>query len=312
MNLVDLHCDTLYKAVTQNISLDDKAMQVKCDIPDNSKRLQCYAIWIPDDLSSDDAEKLFFTSSDMLEKECKRLGISLVKQNDKINDVFNDNQSSAIFTVENAKALNGKLENVSIFAKLGVKIMTLTWNSSNQIGDGAGVDNPNGITDFGKIVVSEMEKNGIVVDISHASDRLFYDVAEIASKPFVATHSNLRSVADNKRNLTDEQFKIIVQTGGIVGINLHKDFLSNKPEAACKYNIIRHIDRFLSLGGENSICFGTDFDGCDLPEDIKGSETMDEICEMLLKHNYNEGIMRKIFYKNALNFFENFDNGRIM
>ncbi len=312
MHLVDLHCDTLYKAVTQNISLDDNAMEVKCDIPDNSKRLQCYAIWIPDDLSSDYAEKLFFTSSDMLEKECKRLDISLVKQNDKINDVFNDNQSSAIFTVENAKALNGKLENVSIFAKLGIKIMTLTWNASNQIGDGAGVDNTNGITDFGKIVVSEMEKNGIVVDISHASDRLFYDVAEIASKPFVATHSNLRSVADNKRNLTDEQFKIIVQTGGIVGINLHKDFLSDKPEDACKYDIIRHIDRFLSLGGENSICFGTDFDGCDLPKDIKGSETMDEICEMLLKHNYNEGIIRKIFYKNALNFFENFDNGRIM
>ena len=75
---------------------------------------------------------------------------------------------------------------------------------------------------------------------------------------------------------------------------------------------LKHIDKFLSLGGENTVCIGADFDGCNLPEDITGSESLAEIYEMLLKHNYKESVIRKIFYENALNFFENFDNRRIM
>ena len=193
-----------------------------------------------------------------------------------------------------------------------MKIITLTWNAANAVGDGADVQNSKGITDFGKSVVREMEKCGVVVDVSHASDKLFYDVAEIATRPFIATHSNSRSVTNHRRNLTDEQFKIIKERNGIVGINFHRDFLSDNPDSASRYDLLKHIDKFLSLGGENVICIGTDFDGCNLPYDITGSESLAEIYEMLLKHNYKESLIRKIFYENALNFFENFDNRRIM
>ena len=157
-----------------------------------------------------------------------------------------------------------------------------------------------------------MEHNGIVVDVSHASDKLFFDVAEIATQPFIATHSNSRSVTNHRRNLTNEQFKIIKERNGIVGINFHRDFLSDNPDSASKYDLLKHIDKFLSLGGENTVCIGTDFDGCNLPDDITGSESLAEIYETLLKHNYKESIIRKIFYENVLNFFENFDNSRIM
>lgn len=312
MNLFDLHCDTLYKAVTQNLPLDDKSMQVSQILNKDSKRLQCYAIWIPDDFTPEKAEEIFYSANKKLYDECERLNIKLIGQNESISKCFKNNNYSALFTIENSTALNGNIENVEKFANLGVKIITLTWNAANAVGDGADVSNSNGITDFGKRVVREMEHNGIVVDISHASDKLFYDVAEIANRPFIATHSNSRSVTNHRRNLTDEQFKIIKDRNGIVGINFHRDFLSDNPDSASKYDLLKHIDKFLSLGGENTVCIGTDFDGCSLPDDITGSESLAEIYEMLLIQNCKESVIRKIFYENALNFFENFDNSRIM
>ena len=312
MNLFDLHCDTLYKAVTQNLPLDDKSMQVSQILNKDSKRLQCYAIWIPDVFTPEKAEEIFYSANKKLYDECERLNIKLIGQNESISKCFKNNNYSALFTIENSTALNGNIENVEKFAKLGVKIITLTWNAANAVGDGADVSNSKGITDFGKRVVREMEHNGIVVDISHASDKLFYDVAEIANRPFIATHSNSRSVTNHIRNLTDEQFKIIKDRNGIVGINFHRDFLSDNPDSASKYDLLKHIDKFLSLGGENTVCIGTDFDGCSLPDDITGSESLAEVYEMLLIQNYKESVIRKIFYENALNFFENFDNSRIM
>ena len=312
MNLFDLHCDTLYRAVTENIPLDDKSMQVSQILGGDNKRLQCYAIWIPDEYTPEKAEQIFYSAYQKLTSECKRLNIKLIEQNESISDAFKHNKNSALFTIENSTTLNGKIENIEKFARLGVKIITLTWNASNSVGDGADVSDSKGITDFGKNVLREMEKNSIVVDVSHASDNLFYDVAEIAARPFIATHSNSRSVTNHRRNLTDEQFKIIKDNNGIVGINFHRDFLSDNPDSANKNDLLKHIDKFLSLGGENTVCIGTDFDGCNLPEDITGSKSLAEIYEMLLKHNYKESVIRKIFYENALNFFENFDNRRIM
>lgn len=311
MILFDLHCDTLYKAVTQNLPLDDKSMQVK-RLNDGDKRIQSYAIWIPDDYTSEKAEQTFYSAYNKLVSECERLKIKLIRQYESVSETFKKYNNCAFFTIENSTALKGKIKNIEKFAQLGVKIITLTWNASNAVGDGADVSNPKGITAFGKKAIKEMERCGIAVDVSHASDKLFYDVAEIATRPFIATHSNSRSVTNHRRNLTDEQFRIIKERNGIVGINFHRDFLSDKSDNASKYDLLKHIDKFLSLGGENIVCIGTDFDGCNLPDDIKGSESLDEIYEMLLKHNYKESTIRKIFYENALNFFENFDNGRIM
>lgn len=312
MHLIDLHCDTLYKVVTENIPLDSDMVDVQIDTTDKNHKLQCYAIWLPDVYSGDKAEETFFKSAEILKNECERCGIPLIKDKDNINDIFNKHIYSAYFTIENSIALNGKIENVKKFSELGVKMMTLTWNGRNSVGDGAGVKKAKGITPFGKEVIYEMEKNNIIVDISHASEKLFYDVAEIAKRPFVASHSNSYTITSHKRNLTDEQFNVLIKQGGVIGINFHNAFLSNNLVNASKIDILKHTDHFLSLGGENNICFGSDFDGCDLPDDIKNSRAMDEIYEMFLKHNYKEGIIQKIFYENALKFFENFDNQRIM
>ena len=228
------------------------------------------------------------------------------------DNAFSKYRNSAFFTVENGKALNGKIENVKRFAELGVRIMTLTWNEMNEIGSGVLSEDKCGLTDFGKLAVAEMEKYGIVIDVSHASDGLFYDVVNQTNKPFIATHSDSRTITQNPRNLTDEQIKIIIQRGGLIGLNLHNAFLNNNPDKACMNDILKHCEYMLSLGCENSLCFGTDFDGCDLPRDIVGSDSIGEIYELFLGNNYNESVLKKIFYENAYNFFENFDNQRIM
>lgn len=306
MKLIDLHCDALYTSAMRNIPLNDSSLETKL-ASDNDNKLECYAIWLPDDLDGDTAEKLFYSAARRLKNECEKCNIKLLNSGKNLTSQFLSNANSAFFTVENAIALNGKLENVSRFSKLGVKIMTLTWNAHNFIGDGADVESPKGITDFGRQVIEEMEKNDIIADISHASDKLFYDVAAISRQPFIATHSNSRAVTSHRRNLTDEQFKIIKDRNGLVGLNFHNAFLNAEPDYASAFDILRHIEHFLSLGGEDIVAIGSDFDGCTLPEDIKGSESMAELFELFLRHNYNETLVKKIFYKNALNFFENFD-----
>lgn len=310
MHLIDLHCDTLYKSVENNVSFVDESLELNFD--NNMNRLQCYAIWIPDDLNGDEAEQLFDVAYARLKQQCKENNINLLHDLSQSRKLIYDNKNTAIFTIENSMALNGKIENVKRFADCNVKMMTLTWNAHNDVGDGSAVDNATGITQFGKDVVKEMENNNIIVDISHASDKLFYDVAQIAKRPFVASHSNSRAVTNHKRNLTDEQFKIILDCDGIVGINFHNEFLNNNLKKAKMIDILRHVEHFLELGGENSICFGSDFDGGTLPKDIKGSSSLQQIYEMFLKHKYSESIINKIFYENALKFFENFDNQRIM
>lgn len=312
MNFFDLHCDTLYKVVTEKSELDNPLYEVKLNNDSESHKLQCYAIWLPDALEGNEAEKLFFESAEYLKSECNRLGIELFGIGEFLGNAFSKHRNSAFFTVENGKALNGKIENVKRFAELGVRIMTLTWNDNNEIGSGVLSKDKCGLTDFGKLAISEMEKYGIVIDISHAGDELFYDVVNQTNKPFIATHSNSRTVTRNPRNLTDEQIKIIISRGGIIGLNLHNAFLNNNPDKACTEDILRHCEYMLSLGCENFLCFGTDFDGCDLPKDIVGSDSIGGIYELFLKNNYKESILKKIFYENAYKFFENFDNQRIM
>ena len=289
MRVIDLHCDTLYKKTVNNTPLDSRDNECQLCRIKGDRKLQCYAIWLPDSLSGDEAEQLFFKAADDLKRDCKRLDISLLKSYKGIKEQFEKNQNSAVLTVENSTALNNKLENVKKFASLGVKMMTLTWNAENPVGGGVESENGKGLTEFGKAVVREMEDSGIIVDISHASQELYYDVAENARRPFV-----------------------IRKSGGIIGLNFHNAFLNDNPDNACVNDILRHAEHFLSLGGENTICFGSDFDGGTLPSDIKNSSVYAEILELMLKQGYKEALIEKIFYRNALNFFENFDNHQIM
>ncbi len=310
MRVVDLHCDTLFKSVIQNLPLDDDSHEVQLDTSPGSRKLQCYAIWLPDDFSGEQAELTVFQAAEKLKNECRRLDIHLLSIGENPKNAFENFSNSAYLTIENGLALNGNIENISRFAYLGVRMMTLTWNAHNAIGDGADVVNANGLTAFGRVVLPELDRNGIIVDISHASEKLFYDVLEHTSLPFVASHSNAFSVTKHRRNLKDEQIKYIIERKGLFGLNFHNAFLNADPEQACVDDILRHAEHFLSLGGEDCLCFGSDFDGGTLPHDIQNSRIYDKLYEGFLQLHYKETLIHKIFFENTLNFFENFDNQR--
>lgn len=290
MRLFDLHCDTLYKACVKNSSLNDSSNHISIDKAHFlEKWVQLFAIWIPDTLNKKSSKQLFVDASKVFDKQ--------KVNNDKIK---------MHLAVENASMLAGDIDNIQLLIDNNVKSVTLTWNAENELGGGA--DAPDvGLSDFGKAVVKELENNNIAVDISHSSDKLFYDVINIATKPVIATHSNSRYITNVARNLTDEQFKIIIQMGGIVGLNFYKGFLNKNENKASIDDLLRHAEHLLEIGGEDSLAIGSDFDGALMPDDISGLETIPYIYERFCDY-FGVNITKKIFFDNANLYFSNFDN----
>lgn len=308
MNFFDLHCDTLTKAFQENKELYENDLHISLKRARKyDNYIECFAVWIPDEIRGDAAMNLFNRAYKklVLEQKSNANNFLICKDaNDIENFLKSKNKCGAILTVEGGAVLGGKLENIKYLREKGVRIMTLTWNGTCEIGDGVGVPNAQGLSKFGRKAIKEMEKYGIVVDVSHASQKLFYDVCEVSEKPFIATHSNSKKICNHMRNLTDDQFKIISERGGIVGINFCKDFLSDKKSPNLD-DIIKHTEHFLELGGENAIALGSDFDGCDVPDEIAGIEYTENLYEYFLKKNYNQNIIDKVFFGNAYNFMIN-------
>lgn len=144
----------------------------------------------------------------------------------------------------------------------------------------------------------------MIVDISHASMKIFHDIEEISTRPFVASHSNAKEICDHKRNLTRDQIRSIVHRGGLIGVNFAKIFL-NSIKNPNIYDIIRHVEEILGLGGRESVCFGSDFDGTDMSGGITGIESISALREAFLHKNFNEDLVNDIFWGNANRFFQN-------
>ena len=302
MRFTDLHCDTLYKAVIENKSLNESSYEVSVSRgKEFSCWTQCMAIWIPDDLSAENQMRLYLRAQEHLSQQSKTFNIPVVTNTDE----YNNNNHKFIFTVENGAFLAGDLRNIELLRKHNVRMLTLTWNGENCIGGGAKAQYK-GLTDFGRACVKELENSNITIDISHASDRLFSDVAEIAAKPLVASHSDSRTLCPNMRNLTDEQFEIIRKSRGLVGLNFHREFLSPASEKASIKDVLLHAEHFLSLGGEDVLCIGSDFDGSDIPSDLNSLDKIPILYEEFLKIGYNEQLVQKIMFYNAHNFFSVF------
>lgn len=307
MKLFDLHCDTLYRAFFENGGLFNNDFHISFDKTDDIEPyIQCMAIWVPDEFRNKNAIQLFENCRKKLNDELKDTNIKIIYSQDDIIEIESKKGKGVVLTVEGGAVLGEKLENVDYLAKCGVKIMTLTWNGNCELGDGIGVEGAKGLTDFGKSVVAKMEQNSIVVDVSHSSVPMFYDVAELSTRPFCATHSNSKQICPHRRNLTDEQFSIIRDKGGIVGLNLSRGFLREDEDKACMLDVLKHAEHFLSLGGEKTLAIGTDFDGTDIPIDMTGIESMNKLYELFLKHNYNEKLLEDIFFNNARNFLLRF------
>ena len=303
MRYFDLHCDTMLTCQYKNIPLRDNELHIsmkKAEAIDTF--VQCYAVFLHDSLRGEKAVECFDQVADRLVQEVEenRDVLTLCQNSGDLQALF---RHGAILTVESAAALGGDLKNLEDWKKRGVKMCTLTWSGENELGRGVLSEGTTGITDFGREVVKEFEKAGILADISHASPELFWDVAEIATRPLVASHSNAKKICGHPRNLTDEQFAAILKTDGLVGLNFYDAFLNDDESKAGMEDILRHAEHFLSLGGEDHLAMGGDMDGSTMPQDMKdGLAAIPRLYELFLRH-YPQTVTDKIFYDNAARFF---------
>ncbi len=305
MKFFDLHCDTLYEICVSNQEFYENRCKISLK---RSKKLKnyigCFAFWMPDTFRGESAVEFFYKLYKKFEEEKEKNSaeLEIIRTSDCMENI-SAYKTGIILSIEGCSVLNGDLSRIKTLHELGIRVITLTWNGANEIGDGILVESPKGITEFGTKAVKEMEKNKIVVDVSHASKELFYDVAETSQRPFIATHANSYSICKHKRNLTDEQFNLIKERGGLVGITFCNKFLNSETDGKIS-DIMKHIEHFLSLGGENVLSIGSDFDGAEIPDEIEGIQSIDVLYEYLLRHNYNEKVVDRIFYRNSYGFFK--------
>lgn len=306
VNCIDLHCDTLTECYKRRLALKNNTLHFSLDKPIHPFRLcQAMAVFMPDDLRGDAAFRYFNAVRECFELQMKQFGdeISQVLDISQIPEALNERRFAAILTVEGGSALGGRLENLDRLYEARVRMMTLTWNAENEIAGGA--DTSIGFSPFGREVASGMERLGMAVDVSHLSDKAFWELCEFAEKPFAASHSNSRKICGHRRNLTDEMFEEIVNRGGVVGLNYCKSFLREDGKDGDVGDLLRHVHHFLDLGGENTLALGSDFDGTDVPGYLGGIERLGYLAEALEKSGIPANIVGKILFDNANRYFEN-------
>lgn len=221
-------------------------------------------------------------------------------------DLFYAGGMKGILSIEGGECITSPAV-LRIFSRLGVRVLGLTWNNSNHLAAGADeTDTRKGLTGFGRKIVREARRLKMTIDVSHLNDRSFYDCLEETPDPVVATHSNSRAVCAHRRNLTDDMFVRIAKSGGCAGINFYPPFLNDGAKAGIS-DIIRHIEHFMALGGEDHIGIGADFDGMGniCCEEIRGCGDTYKIFDELLRLNYTQEQVEKISHKNFERIFDN-------
>jgi membrane dipeptidase len=215
---------------------------------------------------------------------------------------------AALLGIEGGHAIENSLRVLRTLYLLGARYMTLTHSNTNDWADSSGdledpkVKRHNGLTPFGREVVAEMNRLGMIVDISHVSDETFRDVLETSKAPVFASHSSCRALCDHPRNMTDEMIRALAGKGGIIQINFYPDFIARRafPPASID-DVVAHIDHAVRVGGIDAVGIGSDFDGIDkVPVGLEDVSKFPNLTRALLAKGYTPEAIRKIYGGNTL------------
>lgn len=214
-----------------------------------------------------------------------------------------EKRCAAFLSIEGAELISCKPERLEQAYERGVRSICLTWNRATALCGTNAQDKDRGLSDEGRQFVREAQRLGMITDVSHISDPGFYDVARMSAAPFIASHSNSRAVFPHPRNIDDDMFRAVRDSGGTVGLNLYSAFLSGG--RATVEDVIRHAEHFLELGGEKTLAIGGDLDGCDsLPEGINGIQDISKLYSAFLDRGYDSSLLDDIFYNNLMRVVE--------
>lgn len=302
MRLFDLHCDTLTACLdgAESLWANDRQLDIRRGRPLFSHWAQVMAVYVPDGLTPKDAYDYLLRSLSYLDEQEKTIeAVRIVRTADDLNRTLSRGKTALLPALENGSAVASDLNVIDKLAAQGIVYITVTWNGENPLGHGCMSHSRDGLTPLGKDAVRRMLSCGIVPDVSHLNERGFWDVAALCDgQPMMASHSVSRAVHEHPRNLTDEQFAAVKQAGGIVGINLCESQLGEQSFTTCA----KHLEHFLSLGGENMLALGLDLDGTPLCKEWGDVTFLPKFYEFLLK-SYEQSLLDKIFFENAQAFF---------
>ncbi|MBR6782704.1 MAG: membrane dipeptidase [Clostridia bacterium] len=308
LSLFDGHCDTAYELYRRGVHLaDNNCCHISLEkAAFYGQYAQFYAIWSDRHLDDEACWEQFLKIAANFHAEIHSSSdrVAQVTSPVELKDAVANGNHAAILAVEDARLTAGKLERLDHMKALGVKYLTLLWGGDTCVGGSH--DTENGLTAYGKDLAKRCFELGIIPDVSHASEASVDDLISIAHecrKPFIASHSNAYGLFGHTRNLRDRHFTAIKELGGIVGVSLCPSHLTDDSlRPATAEDVFSHVDYYLSLGGENIIGFGADWDGTDLPADLSGVHDLTKVAEIMAKHNYTEDLIYKIYWKNFYDF----------
>ncbi|MGB4587866.1 MAG: dipeptidase [Clostridiaceae bacterium] len=322
MKVIDLHCDTLMALNKSSLLKKDKKFNqndLHIDLEKLKKGdylLQCFAAFVDFEKSPESPLLEVLQEIDIFHQIMDKYAadIAPVYQFSDIRKNKEEGKISGLLTIEDGGVCMGDLSVLRMLHRLGARMMTLTWNYENTLGSpatpfGKVVDSSNkGLKEQGIAFLSEMERLGMIIDVSHLSDEGFLDVAKYTHKPFLASHSNSRIECPHPRNLTDDMLRVLANRGGIVGMNFYFDFLDNDlarlKERGTAEAVVDHIEHIRKVAGLDIIALGSDFDGIDQTLELKDASKMGILVTTMEKRGFTASEIEKVFNLNAMRFFE--------
>lgn len=309
MLVIDSHCDTpSYLLRGRDLSLDNADAQV--DFPKlraGGVDASFFALYTPAELSSDEAAaRVLKMAAYTLDAVSREKGVEMAYSPEDIITNKSNGLISILFGMENGSPVGDSLPMLRLFYRLGVRYMTLTHNGDNLLGDAACEGTHwHGLSPFGREVVVEMNRLGMIVDVAHCSDETFYDCIKVSSKPVVSTHSCCRALANHRRNMTDDMIRTMSNHGGVIQINFYPLFLSDSEvPRPCVKEVVDHIDHAVKVGGIEHVGLGTDFDGIEVtPEGLENISLLPRVMDEMHHRGYSDTAIEKVAGLNFLRVF---------
>jgi membrane dipeptidase len=304
--VLDLHCDTASEILDGRTLYDNKGMLSIKKMQKGGVGCQFFAMYIKmTDFPSlsgayEHLHKIYSNFMKELKENTDHL--ALARNAGEIEALNKEGKIAAVLTLEEGGVLDNKLERLDELYEMGLRLITVSWNYENCIGFPHSSENEamnRGLKPFGMEVVKRMQELGMIIDVSHLSDGGFWDVVKLSKKPFVASHSNARSLCGHTRNLTDEMIKALADSGGVIGINFVCKFLSTGEEGTIK-QMVDHIKHIHKLGGIDVLALGSDFDGTIKPSELGDCSNFPLLTDAIAKAGYSEDEIEKICWNNAM------------
>lgn len=310
---LDTHCDTPM-FFPQGIHFDQRDPKILVDLHKMAEGRQDATIMVaylpqPTEHPTAFADQIFDKIEEIVSQNKEYISIARTPNDLWMNK--HQGRKSIMLGIENGIAIDGKLENLQHFAERGIVYMTLCHNGDNDICDSAKGNNTwNGVSAFGEKVIQEMNRLGIMVDMSHAGEKSFYDALDISRLPIVCSHSSSRALCDHPRNLTDDQMRALAAKGGVAQTTIYNGFLCKDGEATI-LDVLVHLDHAIKVMGIDHVGLGTDFDGDGGVRGLACSSELLNFTRQLLARRYSEEDIQKIWGGNFLRVMQQVQNERM-